>query len=294
MSTAAIYFPPEPQAPSRFLAVALAIAALLHAAVILGVTFKVEDLPSMSKGLEITIATTPASKAPDEADFLAQDNQQGSGTLEEAALQTTDNQAITQENQINETSIDSTLAQQQEAAQVPVISTVQQRPEQVVSQLGSEEQSTNRPAPQLGREEIAKEIASLEAEFNRVQQEAAKRPRISRQNTASTKRDISAWYRDSWRKKVERVGNLNYPEEAKRNSIYGSLRLRVLIRSDGSIAEMVITESSGQPVLDQAAQRIVRLSAPFSAFSGELAAKYDQIEIIRTWRFGRDDFLTSQ
>ena len=294
MSTAAIYFLPEPNTPNKFMVFALALAALLHAAIILGVSFTVEDLPNVSKGLEITIATSPTNKAPEEADFLAQENQQGSGTLEEAALQSTDNHSIAQENQINETSIDSTLAQQQEAEMTPVISTVQQRPDQVSNRLGSNEQSPNRPAPQLGREEIAKEIASLEAEFNRVQQEAAKRPRISRQNTASTKRDITAWYRDSWRKKVERVGNLNYPEEAKRNSIYGSLRLRVLVRSDGSIAEMVITESSGQPVLDQAAQRIVRLSAPFSAFSGELAAKYDQIEIIRTWRFGRDDFLTSQ
>jgi|SRR5690554_1879733 len=294
MSIADTYFPPEPDLSRHRLAFTLLIAGLLHSALILGVNFTAEDSPVHSKGLEITIASVIAQKAPEEADFIAQDNQTGSGTLEEAALQTTDSQALAQENQINQTSIDSTLREQQQAEHAPVISTVQQRPQQVVNESATQEQQSSRPVPQLDREQIAREIASLEAEYSRVQQEAAKRPRVSRQNTASARRDISAWYRDSWRKKVERVGNLNYPEEARRNSIYGSLRLRVLVRSDGTIAQMDIMESSGHQILDHAAQRIVRLSAPFAAFSGELAAKYDQIEIIRTWRFGRDDFLTSQ
>src|SRR5699024_11423893 len=67
------------------------------------------------------------------------------------------------------------------------------------------------------------------------QQKYAKRPRVSRQNTAATKRDISAWYREDWRKKVERVGNLNYPDEARRQGIYGSLRV---LRSEEHTSEL--------------------------------------------------------
>jgi TonB family protein len=99
-------------------------------------------------------------------------------------------------------------------------------------------------------------------------------------------RDKGAWYKEEWRKKVERIGNLNYPDEARRQQIYGSLRLMVSINRDGSLYEVLVLESSGQPLLDQAAQRIVRLAAPFAPFTGDLA-EFDRLEIIRTWRFAR-------
>ncbi len=70
---------------------------------------------------------------------------------------------------------------------------------------------------------------------------------------------------------VERIGNLNYPDEARRKQIYGNLRLMVSINRDGSLYEVLVLESSGQPLLDQAAQRIVRLAAPFAPFTGDLS-----------------------
>ncbi|PFN94356.1 energy transducer TonB, partial [Bacillus sp. AFS076308] len=76
---------------------------------------------------------------------------------------------------------------------------------------------------------------------------------------------------DEWRKKAERIGNLNYPDEARRQQIYGNLRLMVSINRDGSLYEVLVLESSGQPLLDQAAQRIVRLAAPFAPFTGDLS-----------------------
>jgi TonB family protein len=82
-------------------------------------------------------------------------------------------------------------------------------------------------------------------------------------------RDKGAWYKEEWRKKVERIGNLNYPDEARRQQIYGNLRLMVSINRDGSLYEVLVLESSGQPLLDQAAQRIVRLAAPFAPFTGD-------------------------
>jgi protein TonB len=140
--------------------------------------------------------------------------------------------------------------------------------------------------------QLSAEIASLEAELAQEQQLYAKRPKIHRLNAASTMRDKGAWYKDEWRKKVERVGNLNYPEEARRQRVYGSLRLLVSINRDGTLYEVQVLEPSGQPVLDQAALRIVRLAAPFAPFTGDLA-DIDRLEIIRTWRFERGDRLSS-
>jgi protein TonB len=147
-------------------------------------------------------------------------------------------------------------------------------------------------APAFDSSQLSSDIASLEAELAKEQQLYAKRPRIHRLSAASTMRDKGAWYKDDWRKKVERIGNLNYPEEARRKQIYGNLRLMVSINRDGSLYEVLVLESSGQPLLDQAAQRIVRLAAPFAPFTGDLS-DIDRLEIIRTWKFARGDKLSS-
>ncbi len=259
----------------------LLIAGLLHLAIILGVGFTVADLPELSKSLDVTLATFSSEKEPEKADFIAQDNQQGSGTLEEAATPSTTEKATFQDTKVNKVQV--------------VISTPtpQKQKVQSAAQVQPKPQPT-KPRPVIDREQLSADIASLEAELALDQQKYAKRPRVSRQNTAATKRDISAWYREDWRKKVERVGNLNYPDEARRQGIYGSLRVLVIIKSDGSLENMRILESSGHPVLDRAALNIVRTAAPFAPFTGELAANYDQVEIIRTWRFERGDRLSSQ
>lgn len=281
--------------PRDRLGFTLLVAALLHAAVILGVGFAVEELPAQSRGLEVTLASFASDKAPDKADYIAQADQQGSGTLEHEAAPSTDQQATLQDEQVKEVSVESTTQPPEPVEAPKQVLTTRQPSQQKVEQKKTVQpvEQPRRKAPALDRDQLAADIASLEAEYARERQQYAKRPRISHQHTASTRRDVSAWYRDDWRKKVERIGNLNYPDEARRNGIYGSLRLLVVIRSDGSIDKMAVLESSGQPVLDQAALNIVRLSAPFAPFTGELAARYDQVEIIRTWRFERGDRLSS-
>lgn len=146
----------------------------------------------------------------------------------------------------------------------------------------------------FGRDQLSASLAGIQADNAFARQQPNQGSRVSRHHLATSKRDVSAWYRDAWRKKVERIGNLNYPEEARRQGLYGNLRMRVLINRDGSLQEMRILESSGHKALDQAALNIVRLSAPFAPFSNELAAQYEQVEIIRTWRFERGDRLSSQ
>ena len=104
--------------------------------------------------------------------------------------------------------------------------------------------------------------------------------------------DKGAYYKDAWRRKVERVGNQNYPAEARDQRIYGSLRMLVAINRDGTLREVRILESSGHTVLDNAALRIVRLAAPYAPFTGDLI-DVDVLEIIRTWRFEPGDRVSS-
>lgn len=102
-----------------------------------------------------------------------------------------------------------------------------------------------------------------------------------------------ARYVEDWRLKIERIGNLNYPSEARSQGITGSLVLVVVLQADGKLAGLRVKKSSGQPVLDAAAQNIVRMSSPFAPFPPELAAQYDTLEIVRKWSFNSDNQLTS-
>ena len=103
-----------------------------------------------------------------------------------------------------------------------------------------------------------------------------------------------SYYFKAWRRKVERVGNLNYPDAARDRNLYGSLRLLVAIVPDGTLSDVRVLESSGHRILDDAALRIVRLAAPFAPFPPEMRRNTDVLEIVRTWQFrkSRDGFRT--
>ncbi|MCE1115467.1 MULTISPECIES: energy transducer TonB [Pseudomonas] len=273
----------------------LFLAALVHLALILGVGFTVIKPAEIRHTMDITLATFKSEKAPEKADFQAQENQQGSGTLDKKAVPKTTEVAPFQDSKINKITpppaakVESPPAPQKSvvATQAPKQQKVEPKPKESKPQPKAEAK-----APDFDSSQLSSQIASLEAELSNEQQLYAKRPRIHRLNAASTMRDKGAWYKEEWRKKVERIGNLNYPDEARRQQLYGSLRLMVSINRDGSLYEVLVLESSGQPVLDQAAQRIVRLAAPFAPFTGDMA-EFDRLEIIRTWRFARGDRLSS-
>ncbi|MGD8830357.1 MAG: TonB family protein, partial [Pseudomonadales bacterium] len=132
-------------------------------------------------------------------------------------------------------------------------------------------------------EALAREIASLEARIARERQALAKAPRVKRLTSVSTKTADEAAYLNMWRQKVERIGNANYPP----GDLHGNLRMLVVIRWDGKLKDIRILESSGQHALDEAALRIVRIASPFQDFPVEMRKKYDELEIIRTWKFSR-------
>lgn len=136
-----------------------------------------------------------------------------------------------------------------------------------------------------------KAIARLEAQVDKQTRDYNARPR--RGYIGPTTRGTSyAMYYTQWKDKVERIGTLNYPQEA-RGHLYGDLTLRVTLNPDGSIYndEVEVTRSSGSPVLDRAARRIVLLGAPYGRFSDELKRDYDIFEIFSTFRFTKGDAL---
>jgi protein TonB len=280
--------------PRGRLGITLTIAAAIHLAIILGVGFTYVKPEQITQTLEITLATFKSETKPKQADFLAQDDQEGSGTLDKAEVPKTTEIAPFQDTKINKVAPPpaSKPVEKQEAPKT-VVATKAQSPQKTVAKREEvKPDPTPKETPTFDSSQLSSEIASLEAELSTEQQLYAKRPKIHRLNAASTMRDKGAWYKDDWRKKVERVGNLNYPDEARRKQIYGNLRLMVSINRDGSLYEVLVLESSGQPLLDQAAQRIVRLAAPFAPFTGDLA-DIDRLEIIRTWKFARGDKLSS-
>jgi protein TonB len=128
------------------------------------------------------------------------------------------------------------------------------------------------------------EVASLDVELQQRHQAYANRPRV-KFITASTREYKYATYMEAWRSKVERIGRLNYPEEAKRRKLYGSLLLDVAINPDGSIQNITLQRSSGVKLLDEAAINIVRLAAPFAKLPDNIRKETDVLHIQRTWIF---------
>lgn len=289
----------------------LILALVLHALLILALNFGLPDPTKPAQTLEVTLARFDDKNAPENADYLAQTNQQGSGESVEKHQPSTQERAI----------FDSEQAQLQSAMAAQVISTPaefqpiesnsQQLAEDVLNEtdqpLGlrdllttlndskrkatSEEQreAKSAPPPLAGTSTsvIARsmEIANLQAKLMLEQEKMAKRPKVTRVTSASTLAHEDADYLDTWRQRIETLGNLNYPEEARANSIHGSLRMLVSIRPDGSVQEVDILKSSGHPTLDDAAIRIVQLAAPFQPFPLEMRERMDLLEIIRTWKF---------
>lgn len=135
--------------------------------------------------------------------------------------------------------------------------------------------------------DVARAITAMDAE--REQNETS--IRIRRVSATATGDPELAYYLESWRRKVERVGNTHYPAAARARSLSGTLRLLVAITPDGELQEVRLLASSGHPVLDDGAVRIVQLAAPFSPFTRTMRATTDLLEIERTWRF-RNDRLT--
>ena len=283
-------------APVDRLSFTVFLALAVHAAIILGVTFTAGEREQSTHTMEVTLAQHVTMNRPDKADFIAQSNQAGSGTLDEAALMTTPTQAEYFDSVVRETGpqVQAAAAPKVEPSQPKVVTTTATATSKASVAPPVYAQPPNVPsADQKTLLQRSLEIASLEARLDAQRQVYAKRPRVTRLTSLSTVASADAFYLNSWRRKIEKIGNLNYPAEARRDKLYDSLRLLVAILPDGTLKEVKLLESSGYSVLDSAAINIVRLAAPYAPFPDELRATTDQLEIIRTWQFRKNSSLRS-
>lgn len=272
----------------------LFLALSLHLMVILGVGFSGAGREPVTPQLEVTLAQYKARQAPKDARFIAQSNQEGSGTLSEQAEITTRKLADFSDNRIRKISAAPELSKPQ-TREEEVIATVSDALDEIFRE---EEEPEPDPLEAAGIDpemsELSESIASLEARLDEQQQALAERPRVRRLTSLSAREAVDAAYLHSWRSRVEAIGNRYYPTASSRYGIYGDLRLMVAIRYDGSIETIEILSSSGHAVLDEAAIRIVRMAAPYDPFPPELRETTDRLEIIRTWKFKQNRLSSVQ
>ncbi|MCZ6457754.1 MAG: TonB family protein [Gammaproteobacteria bacterium] len=270
--------------PKDRLSFTLFLAVALHAAIILGVGFTAGLSMEESPTIEVTLAQYSDPDAPEDADFIAQSNQLGSGTEAEILELTTTQDADFQDNQLQQVITDPLAAvAPMTLEQRELLTAISSPDDNVTTQDETPLEAVESPllAANETYDTLAREIASLEARIALEQQALAKQPRIKRLTSVSTKTADEAAYLNMWRRKVERIGNANYPD----SGVFGDLRMLVVLNYDGQLRDIRILQSSGYKVLDEAALRIVRIAAPFQDFPVEMRKKYDQLEIIRTWKF---------
>ena len=266
----------------------LVMALAVHAIVVLGITFAPEPPRSSAQTMEITLSQFDDEQAPEKADFLAQTNQQGSGTKEDVREMTTPQPAEVSQPEVAKVQPEPPAQTRPQPKQERSVVKTEGASSRKVQQPEERTEPVDEPLPVRQKKSLMErslEIASLEARFDAQQQAYARKPRVMRVTAASTLKSTNAWYVQNWVSKVTRVGNINYPTEARRAGIYGTLRLLVSLRKDGTIKEVAILQSSGSTVLDVAAIRIVRMAAPFAPVPEEMRENVDELEIIRTWSF---------
>jgi protein TonB len=272
------------------------LALAVHGLLIFGLSFDSSKPSQSAPSVTVTLATHAVNKAPDEADFLAQANQVGSGTIQEAKEITTDIIPPPFESQtINDTLI---TDQKKKAALKPdnnriVTSTQAEATINNAEQPDVKQDSESGDAP-LDIDAISTQIASLRAKLAVQRQTYAKIPRERILTSVSTLASSEAEYLNQWTQKIEAIGNQQFPAEALRKKLTGQLRLEVTILPNGSILEVNLKQSSGQTLFDEAAQQIVRQASPFLPFPPEIRKNYDHLVIIRTWHFNISGLITSQ
>ncbi len=276
------------------------IAAILHAMIILGLGFGVHlgreaNLPSM---LEVTMVLTKTHATPDDAKHIASENQLASGSsdLENQPSAPFTGAQLIETNGIAPIEMSPSKPEAKVEQQKQDVALIQQFSDikTVDQELKQEQEKTTSKSSNAQISEQQMELAKLVAELRTEEEEYAKRPRINYIDTISAKTATEAAYVREWVDKVERVGNLNYPEEIKKSKLSGTLILSVLINHDGNVVQMEIQSSAGKSLLDESAKRIVYMATPFKTFPKEMYDKYDQLMITRTWLFGKNNKLVTE
>jgi protein TonB len=292
---------PTGQITREPLGLALLGATVVHAFVILAIGFDVQrnNPPAPERTLDITLVVPEKSpEKVEKPDFLAQASQLGGGDKVQKNRPSNplgNPQAIRKQEKPAPELVRAGAIRPEPRQQKQPITTRHAERRETVRKPRPTIQATPRPRVAQLLASTQQEIDRLTAELDRHAQAASKHKRRKVLN-ASTQEYKYASYLEAWRRKVERIGNLNYPDEARRKGIYGSLILHVAVRADGSIEQIRLLRSSGHKVLDDAAIRIVRLAGKdgFAPFPPEIRKEVDVLDITRTWQFRKGNRLFSE
>jgi protein TonB len=232
--------------------------------------------------LDVTLTQTRTDAPPKQADFLSEANQQGGGDSDRALRPREAQLGVVAKATPG-------IAQELLTMQAPppqplqaqrLLTTTSAQRNVVPPQEA--QLSTELPLPtghELTEQDL--QMARKAAEIAREQQLYAKRPR-RKFISASTREYAYAGYMRAYVARIERIGNLNYPDEARRRNLSGRVVLNVAVRRDGSVESIVVVQSSGIPVLDEAAKQSVRLAVPFPPLPAT-SDNLDVLNITRTW-----------
>ena len=281
---------PSPSTSDTLL-LALFIAVVIHALILLGISFSIPQPPKVNKQIEITLASSPVKKAPKKANYLAQDHQIGAGndTYKPAPpKQKLPSQGASHKKPPSQYKRQVTSRQKTKKKLI-----TQKHAKQHIVTTKKQSTIAVTPRPRLSAEALQNQIAQLGAKIRHSQQ-SSELTKIKFVNSVSTHKYIAAQYVSDWEQKIERVGNLNYPEVARKKGFSGTLTTDVGIYPNGSIYSIRITRSSGIKALDDAAIRIIRLSAPFATLPQQILQELDVLVITRVWRFSDETGVTTR
>jgi protein TonB len=264
------------------------LAALFHGIVILGVTFSAPGSKSSGNdapGLEVILVNdqAPSVAQNPNAQYLSQRSQRGSGNTLKNERALIPKSSLMPVERSGIPSGDGLAAQQAgtDAGDEELIAT--HRPAQRILYFASAtaaEQASQLPLLLEKRPDLAMSPNDDGVEL-RMRGEAKQQLWIA----ADTRESDVAVYLDNWRRKIERVGTINFPDAARREKLSGTPVIEVTIGSDGKLLQTVVRRSSGHAEIDEAAMRILKLAAPFDPFPRELTAKHDEIRIAYEWQF---------
>ncbi|MFN3750982.1 MAG: energy transducer TonB [Thiobacillus sp.] len=285
----------EPSKQDTRIALALLVSAAVHGMVLSTQFVQVNPrlFEDTSLPMEVVLVNAKTSEATLNPDALAQVNLAGGGNTDEDRRLKSPLPASPQAQAGGEeAALQARVAELEQRARAlmtriqPEAETPAPRPQAAppvdVAQL-------NQQAREVARQQ-AREMAQLQASISQQWDDYQKRPKRAFIG-ANVREYAFARYVEDWVAKVERIGNLNYPEAARRQGIYGSLKLTVSIFADGRIEAVDVDRSSGSKILDAAAIRIVELGAPYAPFPDDMRKKADILSITRTWTFTRSDQL---
>jgi protein TonB len=274
------------------LLIALFAAVIVHVVLLLEMNFTTPQPEKINKPIDITLINTPAKKEPEKANFLAQENQLGSGEKTKKLAPPAErlpSQGNSQAKQIKKSAKE---VSKPKAAQ-KIITQQKKAEKKVVTASKTALVSQPEKHPQLTAESLQQQIAQIGTEI-RQSKPSAEQTKIKFVDSVSAHKYVAEQYMKDWERKVERTGNLNYPEAAAKKNFSGTLTMDVGINSDGSIYSIRISRSSGNPALDEAAKNIVRMSAPFAQLPLDLRKELDVLVITRVWKFSDESGLVTR